>query len=108
MATASPIGSLIGYAVTTAASLQFEMDKTYKARLAKHIKELVQQEEHHGDIRLAIRRLLEKRLSPALLGAMLGDIAKEHSFPEEPNPDAPFPDQRPDISRLLEPDHACD
>jgi hypothetical protein len=74
MSSTPSIGLFMGHAESRAALLHFSMNATYKARLAKAIKQEIAKRVHPDDIRQAIDALLERQLSPALLSRKVEDL----------------------------------
>jgi hypothetical protein len=70
------IGSFMAFSETEAALQKFTMDATYKARLARGVKLELAKGTHPDDLKVAIRALLERRLSPGLLSRKVEDIHK--------------------------------
>ena len=94
---ANDIGTLIGHAETRAAVQGFDMGKTYKARLAKHIKEELDKGTHIQDVRAGVDALIDRRLSPYLLSRKIADLQLGLTpgmgdEPEETDPFTPFPE----------------
>jgi len=68
------------------------IDKTYKARLAKAIKQELERGTHPADIKRALEQLIDRHLSPALLHAKVTDnLPKVVEKPAE-DPYADFPE----------------
>jgi hypothetical protein len=95
----------MGYAQQQAALQRFEMDPTYKARLARGIRLEVERGTHHQDIKAAINQLLERKLSPGLLRHKVEDLhaPKGYRFSQgivADDPYADLPEQKLDPSWL--------
>jgi hypothetical protein len=79
------IGRLLQIAEDQAALCRFPLERTYRSRLAKAIKELLDAEAHQQDVKEAVKRLVRENKSPILLGSLVRERLSGGSSPILPD-----------------------